>query len=190
MSKLIEDLWKKQRNLVSDDYEESLHYISKIIPLKIHEIPSGKKCWTWVIPEKWTANEAWIKDLDGNKLLDFKEHPLHLISYSLPIDKIVSKEELMNHLHSNPKRPNAIPFEFKYYQKDWGFCIQHNKLENFNKEKSSAKFNRCTGSPSLKVLSERRRSPESLKLMHRKDGTLDEYFPVATPRNLFSTQKW
>ena len=135
MIKLIEDLWRKQRNLVSDDYEESLQYISKIIPLKIHEVPSGTKCWTWTIPEKWTANEAWIEDLDGNKLLDFKDHPLHLISYSLPINKIVSKDELMEHLHTNPKRPDAIPFEFKYYQKDWGFCIQHNKLKNFTKEK-------------------------------------------------------
>lgn len=135
MIKLIEDLWYKQRNLVSDEYEESLQYISKIIPLKIHEVPSGTKCWTWVIPEKWTANEAWIEDLDGNRLLDFKKHPLHIISYSLPINKIVSKDELMEHIHTNPKRPDAIPFEFKYYQKDWGFCIQHNRLKDFTKEK-------------------------------------------------------
>jgi aminopeptidase-like protein len=132
--KLINDLWRKQRNLVSDDYEESLQYISKIIPLKIHEIKSGTKCWTWTVPEKWTAKEAWIEDVNGNRLLDFEDHPLHLISYSLPINKIVSKSELMEHLHTNPKRPDAIPFEFKYYQKDWGFCIQHNKLKNFTNE--------------------------------------------------------
>ena len=35
MIKLIEDLWYSQRNLVSDDYEKALQYISKIIPLKI-----------------------------------------------------------------------------------------------------------------------------------------------------------
>jgi aminopeptidase-like protein len=53
------------------------------------------------------------------------------MSYSLPVDKTVTKAELMNHLHTRPDRPNAIPFEFKYYEKDWGFCIQHNKLKNF-----------------------------------------------------------
>ena len=109
MIKLIEDLWYKQRNIVSDEYEEALKYISNIIPLKIHEVSTGTKCWTWTIPEKWTVNEAWIEDLDGNRLLDFKDHPLHVISYSLPINKIISKNELMEHLHTNSKRPNAIP---------------------------------------------------------------------------------
>ena len=40
----------------------------------------------------------------------------------------------MKHLHTNPKRPGAIPFEFKYYEKDWGFCIQHNRLKEFTKD--------------------------------------------------------
>jgi aminopeptidase-like protein len=151
MIKLIEDLWYSQRNLVSDDYEKALQYISKIIPLKIHNVESGTKCWTWTIPEKWTANEAWIEDLEANRLLDFKDHPLHLISYSLPINKVVSKNELMEHLHTNQKRPDAIPFEFKYYQKDWGFCIQHNKLKNFTKEKYKVCIDSKFENGSLKI---------------------------------------
>lgn len=151
MMKLINDLWYKQRNLVSDDYEEALNYISNIIPLEIHEIPSGTRCWTWTIPEKWTADEAWIEDLDGNRLLDFKDHPLHLVSYSLPINTIVSKEDLMKHLHSNPKKPDAIPFEFKYYQKDWGFCIEHNKINNFTKDKYKVCINSKFEKGSMKI---------------------------------------
>ncbi len=85
LNNLINDLWLKPRHLVSDAYDEAIEYISKIIPLKIHSIPTGTKCWTWTIPEKWIINEAWIKDLDGNKILDLKDHPLHVISYSLPI---------------------------------------------------------------------------------------------------------
>jgi aminopeptidase-like protein len=53
------------------------------------------------------------------------------MSYSLPINKIVSEEELLKHLHTRLDRPDAIPFEFKYYQIDWGFCIQHNRLKDF-----------------------------------------------------------
>lgn len=131
MMKLINDLWFLRRDIVSDGFDESLNYIAKIIPLKIHKIPSGTKCWTWTVPEKWTAKDAYIEDLKGNKLLDLKDHPLHLMSYSLPINKIVSKEELLLHLYTRLDRPNAIPFEFKYYQKDWGFCIQNNRLKNF-----------------------------------------------------------
>ena len=98
--KLINDIWFKRRDIISDGFRESLKYISKIIPLKIHKIPTGAKCWTWIIPDKWTVKNAYIEDLDGNKLLDLKNHPLHIVSYSLPVDKIVSKEELFKHLHT------------------------------------------------------------------------------------------
>ena len=135
MMELINDLWFKRRDIVSDGYDESLDYISKTIPLKIHEIPSGTKCWTWIVPEKWSAGEAYIEDLKGNKVLDLKDCPLHIISYSLPVDKIVTRAELMKHLHTNPQRPGAIPFEFNYYERDWGFCIQHNRLKEFTKDR-------------------------------------------------------
>lgn len=135
MMKLINDLWFKRRDIISDGFSDSLEYISKIIPLKIHKIPTGTKCWTWTVPEKWTIKTAYIEDLNGNKLLDLKDHPLHIVSYSLPIDKVVSKKELLKHLHTDKERPNAIPFEFKYYQRDWGFCIQNNKLKKFTKDK-------------------------------------------------------
>jgi len=133
--KLIKDLWLKRRDIVSDGFDESLEYISKIIPLKIHKIPTGTKCWTWIVPEKWSVKEAYIDDLDGNRILDLKNHPLHVVSYSLPVDKIVSKEELLKHLHTNPERPDAIPFEFKYYQRDWGFCVQNSRLKELTKDR-------------------------------------------------------
>ena len=133
--KLIKDIWFKRRDIVSEGFDESLEYISKLIPLKIHKISSGTKCWTWKVPEKWGIKEGYIEDLKGNRLLDLKDHPLHVLSYSLPVNKVVSKEELMKHLHTDPKRPGAISFKFKYYERDWGFCIQHNKLKKFTKDK-------------------------------------------------------
>src|SRR3990167_2072576 len=114
MKKLISDLYLKRRDIISDGYDEALDYISKIIPLKIYKVPSGTECWTWTVPEKWSVKEAYIEDLDGKRMLDLKDHPLHIISYSLPIDKVVAKEELMRHLRAKPERPDAIPFEFKY----------------------------------------------------------------------------
>lgn len=120
---------------MSDGFDDALKRVSKIIPLKIHKISSGARCWTWKVPEKWTVKEAYVEDLKGKRLLDIKDHPLHVMSYSLPINRIVGKKELLAHLHSNTKRPDAIPFEFKYYQRDWGICIQHNKLKNFKDQK-------------------------------------------------------
>ena len=135
MMKLMKDLYWKKRDLVSDGFDESLDYISKIIPLKIHKFSSGTKCWTWKVPEKWIVNEAYIEDMQGNRILDMKDHPLHVVSYSLSVDKTISKEELMKHLYTIPSRPNAIPYKFKFYDKNWGFCIQHSKLKDFKKDK-------------------------------------------------------
>jgi len=134
MMTLIEDLWMKNRSLVNDGYDEALNYIGNIIDLKIHEIPSGTECWTWVVPEKWVINEAYIM-CGERKIVDFKEHPLHVISYSLPVDKEVSKEELLKHLHWREDRPEAIPFEFKYYERDWGFCIQYSRLKELTEDR-------------------------------------------------------
>jgi aminopeptidase-like protein len=151
MIELINQLWFKRRDIISDGYDESLEYISKIIPLKIHEIPSGAKCWTWIVPEKWSVKEAYIEEVGGARVLDLKDHPLHVMSYSLPISKVVTKEELMKHLHTNPKRPGAIPFEFKYYERDWGFCIQHNRLKEFTKDKYKVFIDSKFEKGSLKV---------------------------------------
>ena len=46
--------------------------------MTIHEYPSGEPCWTWRVPEKWTCHEAYLETLDGNRLLDYADHPLHV----------------------------------------------------------------------------------------------------------------
>jgi aminopeptidase-like protein len=135
MIKIIEDLWFLRRDIVSDGFDDALKYISKIIPLKIHKIPTGKKCWTWTVPEKWSVEDAYVETMNGKKIIDLKDHPLHVMSYSLSVNKIVSKEELLKHIHSSPARPKAIPFEFKYYERDWGFCIQNEKIKQIKEPK-------------------------------------------------------
>ena len=151
MMEIINDLWFKRRDIVSDGYDEALDYLVKIIPFNIISIRTGTKCWTWTIPEKWTVRDAYIEDMEGNRLLSLVDHPLHIMSYSLPNDAIVTKEELLKHLHSNPQRPGAIPFKFKYYEKDWGFCIQYNRLKEFQQDQYKVFIDSSFDEGSLKV---------------------------------------
>ena len=151
MMKIIRDLWPKSRDLVSDGFDESLDYISKIIPLKILKVSSGTKCWTWTIPKKWEAIEAWIKDENGNIILNLKDNPLHVISYSQSINKEVSKKELLEHLFSEPKCPDAVRYSYAFYNKNWGFGIEHNKIEKLQGEKFHVFINTSFQDGELKV---------------------------------------
>jgi aminopeptidase-like protein len=122
MKALIDELWFLKRELVSDDYDRALARLADQVPMTIHEYPSGTPVWTWTVPEKWTCDAATLETLDGTRLIDVADHPLHIVSYSLPFEGIVSREELFDHLHVHPRLPDAIPFVFKYYQRDWGLC--------------------------------------------------------------------
>jgi aminopeptidase-like protein len=122
MFQLIEELWFLKRDLVSDDYDRALARLAEEVPMTIHKVPSGTKAWTWTVPEKWTCREAYLETLDGKRLIDYADHPLHVVSYSLPFEGMVDREELLQHLHVHPRLPDAIPYVFKYYQRDWGLC--------------------------------------------------------------------
>lgn len=122
MMELIEAVWYFERELVSDGYDQALTRLAEEVPMTIHQYPSGTKVWTWTVPEKWSCPEAYLETLDGRRIIDKADHPLHVVSYSLPINEIVSREELLEHLHVHPVNPDLIPFVFKYYQRDWGLC--------------------------------------------------------------------
>jgi aminopeptidase-like protein len=122
MIDLINELWFLKRDIVSDGFDRALYRLAEEVPMTIHEYPSGEPCWTWRVPEKWSCNEAYLETLDGSRLLDYRDHPLHAVSYSLPFEGVVSRDELLRHLHVHPRLPQAIPFVFKYYERDWGLC--------------------------------------------------------------------
>jgi len=126
MFDLITQLWFLRRDIVSDDYDQALQRLAQEVPMTIHEYPTGEPCWTWRVPEKWTCQAAYLETLDGRRLLDYAVHPLHVVSYSLPFEGVVSRDELLEHLHVHPRLPEAIPFVFKYYQRDWGLCASQN----------------------------------------------------------------
>ena len=98
--------------------------------VKIHKYKANSEVLSWIIPYRYKVNEAWLK-IDGKKVADFNVNPLHLLSYSVP-KKIEGKlKDIKKHIWTSKKRPNAIPWEFKYYEKSWGFCVQENILKKF-----------------------------------------------------------
>jgi aminopeptidase-like protein len=122
MDEIIAALWKIPRDIVSNGYDAALRALATQVPMTIHEYPSGTECWTWIVPEKWACREAYLETLGGKRIFSYSDHPLHVVSYSLPFEGEVTREELFRHLHVHPKLSDAIPFIFKYYDRDWGLC--------------------------------------------------------------------
>ena len=116
------------RSITGNGVRESLKIISEIIPLQIHEIPSGTPVFDWIVPKEWNIQDAYILTPDGRKIADFKKHNLHIVNYSIPIHKKISFDELNKHLHTLPNKPKAIPYVTSYYKETWGFCISYEEF--------------------------------------------------------------
>ncbi len=124
MHDLMQQLWPICRSITGDGVRETLSIIQGHLPqMVIHEVPTGTKCFDWVIPKEWSIKDAYVIDPDGNKVIDFSENNLHVVSYSIPVDFEIDLSELQQHLHSLPEQPDAIPYITSYYREDWGFCL-------------------------------------------------------------------
>ena len=131
---LCKKLWPINRSLTGEGNLETLKILKQIHnKLKIKNINSGKKVFDWKIPNELNAYEAWIKNSQGKKILDFKKNNLHLVSYSKKIHKKISLEQLKKNLHFIKDQPEAIPYVTSYYKKNWGFCMSFNEIKKLKK---------------------------------------------------------
>jgi len=129
---LAEKLYPICRSITGNGVRETLQIIQEHIPLEIHEVPTGTPVLDWTIPKEWNIREAWIKDPDGQKIIDFADHNLHVLNYSAPIHRKVDLAELKKHLFSLPDQPDLIPYRTSYYNENWGFCLPHRQLEQLS----------------------------------------------------------
>ena len=125
MYHMVSDLYPICRSITGDGVRETLQYLKKNVPLVINEIPSGTEVFDWSIPKEWNIQDAYVKDPNGNRVIDFQESNLHVLNYSIPVQKSISLQELKEHLFSIPEHPEWIPYRTSYYNENWGFCLRH-----------------------------------------------------------------
>eukprot|EP01047_Picozoa_sp_COSAG01_P071184 COSAG01_NODE_10983_length_2033_cov_22.897749_1_plen_147_part_10 len=108
---------------------DSLNEIKKRIPINLIEYPSGSNVYDWVIPKEWNIKDAYIKDSEGNRFVDFNKNNLHIVNYSVPINTTMLGKELKEKIYTLESLPDAIPYRTSYYNDDWGFCMSFNQYK-------------------------------------------------------------
>lgn len=128
MYALAERLYRLCRSITGEGVRQSLRILQEYVPLEVREVPSGTPAFDWTVPREWNIRDAWVKGPDGRKVIDFQEHNLHILQYSVPVRRRLSLSELKEHLFTLPEQPDLIPYRTSYYQENWGFCLPHRQL--------------------------------------------------------------
>jgi aminopeptidase-like protein len=129
MYRLIEELYPICRSITGEGVRETLRRVQRLIPLELHEVPSGTQVFDWTVPKEWNIRDAYVKDSRGNRIIDFRQSNLHVVSYSRPVHQRMPLAELRKHLYSLPEHPEWIPYRTTYYNDNWAFCVSHRQLE-------------------------------------------------------------
>ena len=125
---LVAELYPICRSITGAGQRETLKILGRQIDLTIHEVPSGTQVFDWTVPKEWNIRDAYIKDASGQKIVDFAQSNLHVVSYSVPVHRRMSLTTLKPHLFTLPEHPDWIPYRTSYYRDDWGFCLSHRQF--------------------------------------------------------------
>ena len=131
---LVRELFPINRSLTGAGVRETLAILARHIQLDVREVPSGTAVLDWQVPLEWNIRTATIRALDGRCLVNFADNNLHVVGYSKPIHKEVSRAELAQHVHTLPDQPELIPYRTGYFADDWGFCITDNLWKTMQDE--------------------------------------------------------
>jgi aminopeptidase-like protein len=128
------DLFPICRSITGPGVRETLQYIKNELPeLNLLSIKSGEQVFDWIVPQEWSIRQAYISDLNGNRIIDFANCNLHVVGYSVPINETLPYKKLEEHLHWLDDMPDAIPYVTSYYSEYWGFCVSKKQKELLEK---------------------------------------------------------
>ncbi|NUQ60665.1 MAG: DUF4910 domain-containing protein [Anaerolineales bacterium] len=98
LKSILAEFFPLHRTLASDGQDKTLEIVGSYMPdssnYAIETYAPLTPVWTWKVPERYFIHEAYLESEDGERIVDFKDNPLHIVSYSLPIDKVLSFDEL------------------------------------------------------------------------------------------------
>lgn len=147
--RLIVDLYPICRSITGDGLRATLRRLGEVVPLTLNEVPSGTPVFDWVVPREWNINDAYIKNSQGERVVDFRKSNLHVMNYSASVHRRMSLAELKPHLFTLPDHPDWIPYRTSYYKEEWGFCLTQRQLERLSEDQYEVSIDSTLGDGSL-----------------------------------------
>jgi aminopeptidase-like protein len=127
---LMRELFAIPRSLTGNGVRDTLAVLARDVPIEIVETPSGTQIFDWVVPPEWNLRAAWIDAPSGDRVVDAADSPLHVLGYSLPVDTMISLDELRGHIFTHPADPDLTPYRTSYWEPQWGFCMSRRQLNS------------------------------------------------------------
>jgi aminopeptidase-like protein len=134
MMRLIEELYPICRSITGDGLRETLRLLQRQISLEIREVPTGTQVFDWTVPKEWNIRDAYVKNANGERVIDFQKSNLHVVNYSVPVRRRMAFAELREHLFTLPAHPDWIPYRTSYYKESWGFCLSEKQCAGMKDE--------------------------------------------------------
>ena len=134
IDQFLKRLFPVCRSITGEGNRETLRILQEIVPLQIKEYSSGTPVFDWIIPSEWEIREAYIQNESKERLVDFRNSNVHVMSCSQPVQGKMTLDGLRPHLHYREDLPDAIPYRTSYYKKDWGFCLSYQQYQDLEKD--------------------------------------------------------
>ena len=117
------------RSITGDGVRRTIDVLAQHIQIQRHELPTGTPVLDWTVPNEWNISDAYIKNSQGQRVVDFQRSNLHVVNYSAPVSQRMQISELKRHVFTLPDQPDLIPYRTSFYKEEWGFCMPHRQLE-------------------------------------------------------------
>mgnify|MGYP001465719383 FL=1 len=131
----LRELFPFCRSITGDGINLSLSYFEKYHKeYQRIEFKTGEKIFDWIVPLEWNIKDAYIENLNTKeRFAEFKKNNLHIVGYSMPINKTMHLDEFSERIHTHKDNKYLIPYVTSYYKKYWGFCMSKQEKNSMKK---------------------------------------------------------
>jgi aminoglycoside N3'-acetyltransferase len=124
ISVLAEALTPLARHTVSPQMDAAFDILAQAVDMTVHSWPTGHNAYDWVVPEGWALRRAVVEREDGTAVLSTDDHTLGVPGYAGAFEGLVSRHELLTHLHADEAAPWARPVREDPVERHWSLCCR------------------------------------------------------------------